>query len=30
MLKIKFKNKTIISVAHRLNTISDYDVIIVL
>ena len=25
MIKDKFKNKTIITIAHRLNTISDYD-----
>jgi ATP-binding cassette subfamily C (CFTR/MRP) protein 4 len=29
-LKTKFKNNTIITIAHRLNTIADYDKIIVM
>jgi ATP-binding cassette subfamily C (CFTR/MRP) protein 4 len=30
MLKYNLKNKTIITIAHRLNTIADYDKIIVM
>jgi ABC-type multidrug transport system fused ATPase/permease subunit len=30
VLKSKFKNTTIITIAHRLNTIADYDKIIVM
>lgn len=29
-LKTKFKNNTIITIAHRLNTVADYDKIIVM